>query len=229
MFECLALGPRFRGDERKGNTTESRELFVHPLTGFRHADISSQRSRHRGFICSISFSFQARFQFLICLSRIKADSRVSCCSYQTSVLTPYSFVNPGTAPVRCCQTRRTRSSVIPVSKRAISSARQDVDIEGHCIWLLGPRFRGDERSMHRSFWQNETNVPGERCAPHASPISRRISAVCSPSRGEGRGDATGLPPIMIGVRTPGILPSLAASLASSSRMPRWITCGSANT
>jgi hypothetical protein len=55
---------------------------------------------------------------------------------------------------------------------------------------------------------------------HASPISRRISAVCSPSRGEGRGDATGLPPIMIGVRTPGILPSLAASLASSSRMPR---------
>jgi hypothetical protein len=71
-------------------------------------------------------------------------------------------------------------------------------------------FRGDER--RELFWQNETKVCGAPPPPHASPISRRISAVCSPSRGEGRGEAIGLPPTMIGVRTPGILPSLAAVL-----------------
>ena len=49
-----------------------------------------------------------------------------------------------------------------------------------------------------------------------SPISRRISSVCSPSRGEGRSAAIGAPPIMIGVRTPGIVPSLAAALGRSS-------------
>ena len=79
------------------------------------------------------------------------------------------------------------------------------------------------------FGKTKPTFAARRRPLHASPISRRISAVCSPSRGEGRGDATGLPPIMIGVRTPGILPSLAAALASSSCMPRWITCGSAKT
>jgi hypothetical protein len=53
-----------------------------------------------------------------------------------------------------------------------------------------------------------------------SPISRKISAVCSPSRGEGRSDAIGVPSRTIGVRMPGIVPPLAASLLSSSRMPR---------
>src|SRR5690242_1340192 len=105
--------------------------------------------------------------------------------------------------------------------------------------MLESRFRGNERrdSSHvlakrnqrgvlakrnqtSPAWQNETKRYWYAVAPYASPISRRISAVCSPSRGEGRGDATGLPPIIIGVRTPGILPSLAASLASASCMPR---------
>ncbi len=99
-------------------------------------------------------------------------------------------------------------------------------------------FAGTNGDRHRGFGKMKPTrrsgktkpmFPLRRRAPHASPISRRISAVCSPSRGEGRGDATGLPPIMIGVRTPGILPSLASALASSSRMPRWITCGSAKT
>ncbi len=53
-----------------------------------------------------------------------------------------------------------------------------------------------------------------------SPISRRISSVCSPSRGDGRSAAAGLPPIMIGVRTPGIVPALAAALDTSIRIPR---------
>jgi hypothetical protein len=99
--------------------------------------------------------------------------------------------------------------------------------------------------LRRGAWQNETTRRlGQRSAlakqnqtkryrraaeVYASPISRRISALCSPNRGEGRGDATGLPPIMIGVRTPGILPSLAAALASSKRIPRCTTCGSAKT
>src|SRR5215471_17518745 len=42
-------------------------------------------------------------------------------------------------------------------------------------------------------------LPG---AAQPSPISRRISAVCSPSRGAGRSAAIGAPPIGIGVRTP---------------------------
>jgi hypothetical protein len=35
----------------------------------------------------------------------------------------------------------------------------------------------------------------------ASPISRKISAVCSPSRGDDRSDAIGVPSNMIGVRS----------------------------
>ena len=46
---------------------------------------------------------------------------------------------------------------------------------------------------------------------------------------EGRSAAIGLPSIMIGVRTPGIVPPLAAALGRSIRMPRWTTCGSAKT
>src|SRR6185312_9162182 len=62
-----------------------------------------------------------------------------------------------------------------------------------------------------------------------SPISLRISAVCSPSRGAGFGDAIGAPSSMIGVRTPGIVPALASALGRSSFIPRCLTCGSSNT
>jgi hypothetical protein len=76
-------------------------------------------------------------------------------------------------------------------------------------------------TMHR-------DAPSRRYL-YASPISRNTSAVCSPSRGAGRSAAAGLPSIMIGVRTPGMVPALAAALGRSIRMPRWTTCGSANT
>ena len=74
---------------------------------------SSSRSRHSALNFSINSSFQARFHFLICRSRWKAASRVSWTSYQTSDLTPYFRLKPGTTLFRCSQVRRTRSSVMP--------------------------------------------------------------------------------------------------------------------
>jgi K(+)-stimulated pyrophosphate-energized sodium pump len=47
--------------------------------------------------------------------------------------------------------------------------------------------------------------------------------------GAGFSAAIGSPSSMIGVRTPGIAPSFAASLLRMIFMPRWTTCGSANT
>src|SRR5487761_2530020 len=63
--------------------------------------------------------------------------------------------------------------------------------------------------------------------PHAGSAS--TSALCSPSAGAWRGEAAGLPSIMIAERMPGVDPPLALGLGRSIRMPRWITCGSANT
>ena len=42
--------------------------------------VSSNRSRHSGFICWINRTFHARFHFLICVSRRMASSIVSCIS-----------------------------------------------------------------------------------------------------------------------------------------------------
>src|SRR3954453_4728095 len=78
--------------------------------------ISSYRSRQLGFVFSINSNFQARFHFLICRSRVKADSLDSCVSYQTKSFTPWSFVNPERTSSLCIHTRLTRSSVIPTYK-----------------------------------------------------------------------------------------------------------------
>src|SRR5262249_37740820 len=71
----------------------------------------------------------------------------------------------------------------PCVQCSVSSARQDVSIEAHCTWLLGPRFRGDERRVHRAFLakRNQRGVLAKRtqrgiwqqnqCA-RSSPVSR---------------------------------------------------------
>src|SRR5262249_4290912 len=61
-----------------------------------------------------------------------------------------------------------------------------------------------------------------------SPISRKISAVCCPRRGDGCSEPAFQPSMTIGVRTPGMVPPLAESLGNSNFIPRWTTCGSLN-
>ena len=85
-----------------------------PLPAETYGDRSSVRSRQSGLKLSIRWSFQDRFHFLICRSRMNADSRDSCTSYQKSCFTPYFFLKPEAAPMRCSQLLRTRSSVIPI-------------------------------------------------------------------------------------------------------------------
>src|SRR5262249_34347900 len=58
-------------------------------------------------------NFPGPIPFLKCRSRSTADSRDPCASYQTSVFTLYFCVKPDATLLRCCQTRFTRSSVIP--------------------------------------------------------------------------------------------------------------------
>src|SRR6185312_4876020 len=64
---------------------------------------------------------------------------------------------------------------------------------------------------------------------YSSPISFKISSVCSPKSGAAFSLAALHPSITIGVRTPGIEPAFAAALGKSNFMPRWITCGFSNT
>jgi hypothetical protein len=59
---------------------------------------SSYRSRHVGFMRSISLTFQPRFQALIRFSRTMASSIVACTSYHTRSFRPYRRVKPATAP-----------------------------------------------------------------------------------------------------------------------------------
>ena len=63
---------------------------------------------------SIKLIFQSRFHSLICFSRRNAASLDVCASNQTSRLTRYRLVKPGTTLFLCSQMRRRRSDVIPV-------------------------------------------------------------------------------------------------------------------
>ena len=74
----------------------------------------SYKSIQRGFISRMSRIFQARFHFLIWRSRRNAPSRVSCTSYQASIMTPYLAVKPGKAFFLCCRMRFESASVCPV-------------------------------------------------------------------------------------------------------------------
>jgi hypothetical protein len=56
-----------------------RQKAVIPAQAGIHLDrqvTSSHRSRHRGFVSSISSNFQARFHFFTCVSRLLADWKV---------------------------------------------------------------------------------------------------------------------------------------------------------
>ena len=63
----------------------------------------------------------------------------------------------------------------------------------------------------------------------ASPISLRTSLVCSPSRGAGRSEAIGAPSSTIGRADAGAGAAFGGGVLQSSRMPRWMTCGSEKT
>ncbi len=94
----------------------------------------------------------------------------------------------------------------------------------------GEREAGDRRDFVRRAVEGGSACEiREGCGAHPSPISLRISAVCCPSRGAGLGDAIGSPSSMIGVRTPGTKPALAASVFGWIFIPRCLTCGSSNT
>src|SRR5207248_2091281 len=92
QFLAKVLGPRFRGDERR--VLHGWSLTLSPRKRGPRGDklldagpklqfaISSYKSRQLGFVSSINSIFQARFHFLICRSRVKADSLESCASYQ---------------------------------------------------------------------------------------------------------------------------------------------------
>ena len=84
-----------------------------PESRTNHYNKSTYKSRHWGFIASITLIFQARFQLLIAFSRLIADAIVSWTSYQTRVATPYLLVKPSTKWFLCSQTRFTRLEVTP--------------------------------------------------------------------------------------------------------------------
>src|SRR5262249_48359060 len=75
--------PRFRGGELQRGP-RLLDSAIHRGHGVN----SSARSFQLGLSCSISCNFHALFHFFSCRSRCNADSRVSCCSNQTSILTP---------------------------------------------------------------------------------------------------------------------------------------------
>jgi hypothetical protein len=71
----------------------------------------------------------------------------------------------------------------------VSSARQDVNVKTHCIWPLGPCFRGDERRRASRIWQNETKRSRHVVARLTPRRSRAKFPRCA-RRAAARGAAT---------------------------------------
>src|SRR5262249_46953591 len=125
-----------------------------------------------------------------------------------------------------------------------------IDLELRQVVAKGRRDRKRASKKRRSNFHESLRAPaiaGRHCADdrfqyaaikeyavqygrgQPSPISRKISAVCCPRRGDGCSEPAFQPSMTIGVRTPGMVPALAEPLGNSNFMPRWTTCGSLNT
>src|SRR5579872_4573386 len=156
------LGPRFRGDERK-NGGAHRSFPRKRESGIQTSSFA--RSCHFGLERSINASFQERFHFLSCRSRWNAASRDACSSYQTSILTPYCFVKPGTISVWCSQTRRARLSVMPMYKVPFRRLAKEAHMSS-----LDSRFRGNERRIFQC--RTGTSTPPPAGTPPTAAVPR---------------------------------------------------------
>ena len=146
--------------------------------------------------------WNASASFIVSVEAVKPALRGSdaACVYVSSLTCRADLLQTGNLIARCSKLpfRSSRGRRLA----AIADMRRRIAARVH-VFIESP-------SKYQPIQPVST---GRNCArPHgtlASPISFRISAVCSPSRGAGFGEAIGLPSTMIGVRMPGIVPALA--------------------
>ncbi len=156
--KTVMLVSSLRGSERSLSQLARSYLPLMPAQAGIQTQlvISSHRSRHPEFVCSISCSFHARFHFLICRSRANALSRVSCSSYQTR----FDFVFQ-------CESGYGAGSMLPHDARYRRSCQctacrfvcwENVNIKARSVFrnglsemlvvlTLDSRLRGSERSL----------------------------------------------------------------------------------